>query len=92
MDYQTISLSQTDGYAEITLNRPEVKNALNTQMRAELLHAVKAAAKEARAIVFTGAGDVFCSGQDLSDGKRSVVSAMYLLPLLTIFTFFFSLS
>ncbi|NNE81264.1 MAG: 2-(1,2-epoxy-1,2-dihydrophenyl)acetyl-CoA isomerase [Silicimonas sp.] len=75
MDYQTIRLTHTDGYAEITLDRPDVKNALNTQMRAELLHAVQSAAKEARAIVITGAGDAFCSGQDLSDGKKSVLSA-----------------
>ncbi|MDA8585947.1 enoyl-CoA hydratase-related protein [Rhodobacteraceae bacterium] len=71
MDYQTIRLSYTSGYAEIMLNRADRKNALNTQMRAELLHAVKAAAKEARAIVLTGAGDAFCSGQDLGDAKTS---------------------
>ena len=75
MDYQTLRLTQTDGYAEITLNRPEVKNALNKQMRAELLHAVKSASDEARAIVFTGAGDAFCSGQDLGDARKSVASA-----------------
>ena len=69
MDYQTLQIAHQDGYAVITLNRAEVKNALNTQMRAELLHAFKAAAKDARAIVYTGAGDAFCSGQDLSDAK-----------------------
>ncbi|MEO9823917.1 MAG: enoyl-CoA hydratase-related protein [Paracoccaceae bacterium] len=67
MDYQTIRLTEHDGYAVISLNRPEVKNALNAQMRAELLHAVKAAEKTARAIVFRGNGDAFCSGQDLSN-------------------------
>ena len=67
MDYQTILLTEHDGYSVITLNRPEVKNALNTQMRAELLHAVKAAETNTRAIVFRGNGDAFCSGQDLSN-------------------------
>ena len=67
MDYQAIRLTEQDGYAIVTLNRPEVKNALNTQMRAELLHAVKSSQKTARAIVLTGAGDAFCSGQDLGD-------------------------
>ena len=67
MDYQTIQLTKDDGYAVITLSRPDVKNALNKQMRAELLHAVKAAETSARAIVFTGSGDAFCSGQDLSN-------------------------
>ncbi|WP_425052688.1 enoyl-CoA hydratase-related protein [Psychromarinibacter sp. S121] len=68
MEYQAIELTQTDGLAVITLNRPDVMNALNTQMRAELLHAVKSAERSARAIVLTGAGDrAFCSGQDLGD-------------------------
>lgn len=75
MDYQTIRLIHTDGYAEIRLNRADKKNALNTQMRAELLHAVKAAGGEARAIVLTGAGDAFCSGQDLGDAKGSFANA-----------------
>lgn len=74
MDYQTIRLTTTDGYAVITLNRPDVMNALNTQMRAELLHAVGAAAEGARAIVFTGEGKSFCSGQDLGD-RSSVANA-----------------
>jgi 2-(1,2-epoxy-1,2-dihydrophenyl)acetyl-CoA isomerase len=67
MDYQTLLLSSDGGIATITLNRPEVKNALNTQMRAELLHAIKAVQQTARALVLTGAGDAFCSGQDLAD-------------------------
>ncbi len=74
MEYQTIRLTEKDGYATITLNRPDVMNALNTQMRAELLHAVKVAEKTARAIVLTGAGKAFCSGQDLGD-RSSVGSA-----------------
>ncbi len=69
MEYQTLTVLRRDGYAVITMNRPEVKNALNTQMRAELLHAFRAEAKTARAIVLTGEGDAFCSGQDLSDAK-----------------------
>jgi 2-(1,2-epoxy-1,2-dihydrophenyl)acetyl-CoA isomerase len=53
--------------AIITLNRPALMNALNTQMRAEITHAVKAAEKDARVLVMTGAGRSFCSGQDLGD-------------------------
>ncbi|RVT85259.1 2-(1,2-epoxy-1,2-dihydrophenyl)acetyl-CoA isomerase [Rhodobacteraceae bacterium CCMM004] len=67
MDYETIRLSQRDGLAVITLRRPEVMNALSTQMRAELTHAVKAAGETARALVLTGQGRAFCSGQDLGD-------------------------
>ena len=71
MDYQTLRIEHQDGYAIILLDRPEVKNALNRQMRAELLHAFKDLAKSARAIVYTGAGDAFCSGQDLNDRKSA---------------------
>ena len=67
MNYSTIRYDVRDGVAQITLNRPDVMNALNAQMRAELLHAVKAAAKEARVLVLTGKGRAFCSGQDLGD-------------------------
>jgi len=74
MDYQTIRLTHTDGYAVITLARAEVMNALNTQMRAEILHAVKSAETDARCIVLTGEGKAFCSGQDLGDSS-SVANA-----------------
>ncbi|MBT8455910.1 MAG: 2-(1,2-epoxy-1,2-dihydrophenyl)acetyl-CoA isomerase [Rhodobacteraceae bacterium] len=67
MDYQTIRLTIEDGVATLTLNRPGVMNALNTQMRAEILHAAKAAPRDARVLVMTGAGTAFCSGQDLGD-------------------------
>ena len=67
MTYQTLLVSQTDGLAVITLNRPEVMNALNATLRAELREAIRAAIGNARALVLTGAGRAFCSGQDLSD-------------------------
>ena len=67
MNYETIRLTISDNVATLTLNRPDKMNALNTQMRAELLHAVKEAGKEARVLVITGEGRAFCSGQDLGD-------------------------
>ena len=70
MIYQTIRAETEGGIARITLARPEVMNALNAQMRAELLHAVRAAAKSARVVVLTGEGRAFCSGQDLGDGAK----------------------
>jgi 2-(1,2-epoxy-1,2-dihydrophenyl)acetyl-CoA isomerase len=76
MDYQTITRVDRDGMAVITLNRPDVMNALNTQMRAEITHAVEEAGKTARVVVLTGSGRAFCSGQDLGD--RASVSNMNL--------------
>lgn len=71
MDYQAITYDVTDGMAVIVMNRPQVKNALNTRMRVELTHAIKTAERQARVIVLTGAGDAFCAGQDLSDGGNA---------------------
>ena len=68
MDYAAITLETRDDVAVLTLNRPDKMNALNTQMRAEITHAVKAAQDQARVLVMTGAGKAFCSGQDLGDG------------------------
>lgn len=67
MNYSTIRLDLRDDIAVITLNRPDVMNALNTQMRAEITHAVKEAGTSARVLVITGKGRAFCSGQDLGD-------------------------
>jgi 2-(1,2-epoxy-1,2-dihydrophenyl)acetyl-CoA isomerase len=52
----------------ITLNRPEVYNAFNRALHAALHEALEeAAAEDLRAVVITGAGRGFCSGQDLKE-------------------------
>jgi 2-(1,2-epoxy-1,2-dihydrophenyl)acetyl-CoA isomerase len=52
----------------ITLNRPDVYNALNRAMHEGLAEALREAADpEVRAVVLTGAGRGFCSGQDLRE-------------------------
>ncbi|MFY0311049.1 enoyl-CoA hydratase-related protein [Leisingera sp. D0M16] len=71
MEYKEILFTLEDGLAVITLNRANRKNALNSRMRSEITHAVRMAAAEARAVVLTGAGDAFCSGQDLSDASST---------------------
>lgn len=57
----------SDGVATLRLNRPEVMNALNAPLRRALIAAIGRAVGEARAIVLTGVGRAFCSGQDLGD-------------------------
>jgi 2-(1,2-epoxy-1,2-dihydrophenyl)acetyl-CoA isomerase len=68
---ETIRVQVADGIATITLNRPEVLNALNAVMRRELLAAFKALGRDeaVRAIVLTGEGRGFCSGADLRGGS-----------------------
>ncbi len=68
MQYETIRLSLEDGIALLTLDRPGKMNALNNQMRAEILHAMRHPGAGARVLVMTGEGAAFCSGQDLGDG------------------------
>ena len=51
MNYETIELEIKDQVAVIRLNRPDVKNALNTQMRAEITQSVSQMGKEARVVV-----------------------------------------
>lgn len=67
MQYTTILYAVQNGIAVITLNRPEVMNALSSRLRSEMLHAVQVAQTEARVMVVTGAGRAFCAGQDLGD-------------------------
>jgi 2-(1,2-epoxy-1,2-dihydrophenyl)acetyl-CoA isomerase len=62
-------LTSRDGAVlTITLNRPEVYNAINREMHAGLGAALDEAADPAvRAVVLTGAGRGFCAGQDLRE-------------------------
>ena len=69
MNYENLLVEYENSIATIILNRPNVMNALNAQMRAELTDAVTRYSKEARVVVLTGSGNAFCSGQDLGDGK-----------------------
>jgi len=73
MTFETILYDVSEGLATITLNRADVMNGLNTRMRAEIRTAVEQAGKEARALVLTGSGRGFCSGQDLADTAGKTV-------------------
>lgn len=72
-----------NGVATISLNRPDVYNALNDEITFELQDAFKAVAKDenVRVVVLTGEGKAFCSGQDLkaSSGqeKRSFLDSLH---------------
>ncbi|MCH8879040.1 MAG: enoyl-CoA hydratase/isomerase family protein [Planctomycetes bacterium] len=74
-EYETIQYEVRDAVCTITLNRPEVYNAFNETMTAELLSALKTAERDAsiRALIITGAGKAFCSGQDLKTLKDNYV-------------------
>lgn len=65
MDTDSIIVTTEAGVTTITLNRPDVMNALNRPLRLQLTEALRAA-HTGRVIVLTGAGRAFCSGQDLA--------------------------
>ena len=71
-----IRTGHDDGITTITMNRPELRNAVNDQMRAELIAAFADADADAsvRAIILTGAGKGFCSGGDIG-GMRARLDA-----------------
>ncbi len=71
-DFTTLRLSEpAPGILEITLDRPEVANAINTAMGDELCRlfdSLNAAPARARAVILTGAGSrAFCAGGDLKE-------------------------
>lgn len=69
LEYHNVLYSIEEGIATITLNRPNVLNAVNNQMSEELQAALKRANEDTnvRVIVLTGAGRGFCAGEDLSE-------------------------
>ncbi len=81
--YQFLKFNNQGGVATITLNRPEVYNALNDEITFELQDALKTVARDEqiRVMVLTGEGKAFCSGQDLKAAgtaqKRSFLDSLH---------------
>jgi enoyl-CoA hydratase len=70
MTYETLQITEPQPHTLlVTLNRPEIANAMNTQMGIDLLalfDSINAAPNKQRCIVLTGAGPrAFCAGGDL---------------------------
>jgi methylglutaconyl-CoA hydratase len=63
-----VRVEQRDGVMTVTMDRPEVGNALNDELAGRLVEALAAAAADAatRVVVLTGAGKVFSAGADLN--------------------------
>ena len=67
-----VETSREDAVLTITLNRPDVLNAFNSEMHRALAGALKEArAADVRAVVLTGAGRGFCVGQDLTEFREA---------------------
>jgi enoyl-CoA hydratase len=60
-------MQREGGYAILTLNRPDARNALSPQLLVDLCAAFRTlqSEKDVRAVILTGAGSAFCAGLDL---------------------------
>jgi enoyl-CoA hydratase/carnithine racemase len=75
LKYKTILVEKRDGITIITLNRPDKLNAVNFEMRLEVLDVLDEMEvdEDTRVLIFTGAGRAFCAGADISRfGKNSI--------------------
>lgn len=76
--YENLLYEIGNGVCRITLNRPQVYNALSPALIREITQAMEAAGADesVRVVVLTGAGDrAFCSGADLKEGFASAAAA-----------------
>ncbi len=69
MEFEHVIYEKKEAVAWLTLNRPEVLNALNRKMWRELAEVIDLADKdeEVRVVIVTGAGRAFCAGDDIND-------------------------
>lgn len=67
--WETLSVVRSDKVCTITLNRPDVLNAINLTMRRELSEVFEEISprNDIRCVVLTGAGRAFCAGGDIND-------------------------
>ena len=77
MGYETLLVERVNGIAQITLNRPEARNALDLTMRRELLGVLDEieADPTSRVVILTGAGGHFCSGGDVKSMRTRHTAA-----------------
>ena len=68
-NFETLKYDIQNMTAIITINRPQVYNALNVQGKLDIISAIKEANKDStvRSIILAAEGKAFCSGQDLND-------------------------
>jgi methylglutaconyl-CoA hydratase len=70
MNFGTLNLLYQSGVAQITLNRPDKRNALSFQLLDELTGALDEIQQSAaQVMILTGAGKAFCAGMDLEELK-----------------------
>ena len=74
MAYETIEITKKKNIVTVTLNRPDVHNAMNELLMNELTECFKDLSKDkdVRCVVLTGNGKSFCAGADLNWMKSMI--------------------
>ncbi len=73
MAYKNLLVEEHDGVLRVTLNRPEVHNAFNDELIAEMIDVFgEAGRRDVRGVVLRGSGENFCAGADLHWMSRMV--------------------
>ncbi|MEK7752148.1 MAG: enoyl-CoA hydratase/isomerase family protein [Acidobacteriota bacterium] len=73
-EYRCIRYEEKEDVVYVTLNRPEIVNCLSTEMSDEMVHAFARIRKSStlKIVVIKGAGNNFCSGDDLKEMANGV--------------------
>lgn len=73
MNFQTITLHESNRIALLTLNRPDKRNAISYELIADLQHSLDHVRdSSSQVLIITGAGKAFCSGMDLDNLKALI--------------------
>lgn len=69
MEFHQLVFEERDDLARITLNRPEVRNALSMQLSDEIVAAIERIRQSTsiKLVVIQGAGETFCAGDDITE-------------------------
>lgn len=72
MDYETVNLKIDQATATLTLNRPDVLNAMSYRLGADIRDALRVVHQNEnlKLLVLTGAGKAFCAGADMDEILR----------------------
>ena len=78
--YTCLKVSKNENITKIVLNRPNRKNALTREMYEEIIVALKSAANDDSVLaLITGAGDYYCSGNDLANFTEINPAQMHIM-------------
>ena len=77
MEYRNIEVGEENGFATVTMSRPERRNALSEEHLRELLHALRAIGEsKSTGVIVAAKGPVFSAGHDFADMQARDLEGM----------------